>query len=95
MQDPLSRIAALKRPQLLVDAARFGVELYDRSTALPRLIGPAARGPAQAAMALLEREGDIEARRRAGAAEYRPARHVEIMVALMGEARLLRRGGVS
>lgn len=90
MQDPLSRIAALRRPPLLVDAARHGVDGYDRSTMLPRLIGVAAAGPSRAAMALLEREAELETRRRSGSGAYRPGRHVELIVALMGEARLLR-----
>lgn len=95
MQDPLSRLATLRRPPLLVEAARFGVDAYDRTAALPRLIGAAARGPAQALMALIEREADLEARRRAGTGDYRPARHVELIVALMGEARLLRATALS
>ncbi|WP_334062103.1 DUF6477 family protein [Limimaricola cinnabarinus] len=93
MQDPLSRIAALKRPPLLVEAARFGIDGYDRARLLPRLIGAGGFGPARAATALLDREAEIEARRRSG--DYRPARHVELIVALMGEARLLRAARLS
>ncbi|WP_254050019.1 DUF6477 family protein [Limimaricola cinnabarinus] len=95
MQDPLSRIAALKRPPLLVEAARFGIDGYDRARLLPRLIGAGGFGPARAATALLDREAEIEARRRSGSGDYRPARHVELIVALMGEARLLRAARLS
>jgi hypothetical protein len=35
----------------------------------------------------------MEARRTTGVAAYSPARHVEILIALMGEARLLPRPG--
>lgn len=95
MQDPLSRITVLKRPPLLVDAARHGVDAYDRAALLPRLIGACPGGPARAVMALLEREAELEARRRSGSGDYRPARHVELIVALMGEARLIRAAALS
>ncbi|WP_341213229.1 DUF6477 family protein [uncultured Limimaricola sp.] len=91
----MSRITVLKRPPLLVDAARHGVDAYDRAALLPRLIGACPVGPARAVMALLDREADLEARRRSGSGDYRPARHVELIVALMGEARLIRAAALS
>ena len=39
---------------------------------------------------LLEIEQDLNDLRIAGAADYSVARHVEVMISLMGEARLLR-----
>ncbi|MBB3710699.1 hypothetical protein FHS00_000252 [Limimaricola variabilis] len=90
MLEPMSRIAALRRPQILVDAARFGIDQYDRARLLPRLIGPGPCGPARAVTLLLDREAEQEQRRRAGTGDYRPARHVELIVALMAEARLWR-----
>ncbi len=91
MQDILGMIAALSRPLLLVRAARLGVEDYDRSQSLPRLLGglvPPRSG--SAVLRLLELEGDLDARRQAGRGDYLAARHVEVLIALMGEARLIR-----
>jgi hypothetical protein len=91
MLDLLGMIAALDRPRLLVAAARFGVEDYDRAAQLNRLLGAAEPPrPGAAILALLEVEAEHEARRLAGAADYSCARHVAVLVALLGEARQLR-----
>lgn len=91
MQDLLGMIAGLKRPSLLVGAARFGVDEYDRSRCLPRLLRSAtAPKPGQAILRLLEIEADLNDMRKAKMADYAIARHVEVMIALMGEARVLR-----
>jgi hypothetical protein len=91
MQDLLGMIAALNRPPLLVRAARFGVDDYARATALPRLLGvPEAPRTGAAIIRLLEIEATLEDRRIARSAEYAAARHVAVLIALMGEARLLR-----
>jgi len=87
--DPLNEIAALRRPRLLVRAARFGLADYDRRRALKRLLpGMTAPGPRAALAALMEREAAIEANRVSGAASYLASRHVEVLIALMAEARL-------
>lgn len=84
-------IAALNRPRLLVQAARFGAADYSRTVHLARILGhPAPPRPGTAILALLEREAEIEERRLAAAADYSVARHVELLIALMGEARFLR-----
>lgn len=91
MLDLLGMIAALNRPRLLVNAARFGVDDYSRASHLPRLVGgtlPARSG--EAIMRLLEVEAGLEDRRAKAAADYSAARHVAVLIALMGEARLLR-----
>jgi hypothetical protein len=87
MQDLCAMIASLNRPRLMVQAARFGVDAYDRDSALPRLIGaaPARSGPA--IMRLLEVEAALNDGRKDRAATYSYARHVEVMIALLGEAR--------
>ena len=92
MQDVLSMVAGLKRPRLLVQAARFGLDDYRREAHLPRLLGAveAPLRPGAAILRLLELEADMDASRCRRAAEYRVARHVAVLVALMGEARLLR-----
>lgn len=93
MRDVLERIEALRRPRILVQAARLGQEDYRRNTHLPRLLGTAGHnlpGPRAALAGLLEIEALLDAGRRAGAADYRASRHVSVLIALMGEARLLR-----
>ncbi|NCO87464.1 MAG: hypothetical protein GW886_12620 [Rhodobacterales bacterium] len=91
MLDILGLVGSLRRPQLLVRAARFGVDDYSRSATLPRLLHCVAMprsGPA--IMRLLDIEADLNDRRVAQAADYSVARHVEVLIAVMGEARLLR-----
>lgn len=91
MQDILSMIAALNRPRLLVQAARFGVDGYSRTAHLPRLLGSLALPRSGAAiLRLIEIEADLNARRMTQAADYSVARHVEVLIAIMGEARLMR-----
>lgn len=91
MQDILSMIASLNRPRLLVRAARFGVDDYSRSTHLPRLLGGVAPiRPGAAVIRLIEIEATLNDKRVAGAADYSVARHVEVLIAIMGEARQLR-----
>jgi hypothetical protein len=91
MQDLLSMITRLQRPRLLVRAARFGLDDYDRAQRLPRLLGqPVAPGTGEAVMMLLEIEDEHDRARRNTSPDYSVARHVEVLIALMGEARALR-----
>ena len=91
MQDVLSRVTQLHRPRLLVRTARHGIADYDRVTHLRRLIkGVTLPGPAQAIVQLLELEAMAEEQRTTDRAEYSVARHVELIVALMCEARILK-----
>ena len=91
MQDLLGLIAGLNRPRLLVRAARFGVDDYDRGTHLPRLLG-AGHLPrtGEAIVRLIDLEVDLNDRRVGAFADYSIARHVAVLIALMGEARQLR-----
>jgi hypothetical protein len=91
MIDLLGRIALLRRPRLLVHAARFGLEDYVRAHHLPRLLQgrvPARSG--DALMRLLELEAELDAKRIEKAATYTIAAHVDVLIAIMGEARDLR-----
>jgi len=91
MQDIQGRIAGLERPKLLVQAARFGIDEYRRDPTLDRLLGPGRpRRCGETALRLLEMEADLDSQRRADRADYSIARHVDVLIALMGEARLLR-----
>lgn len=84
-------ISALRRPGLLIRAARLGVEDYDRHRHLPRLLKVSAPPrPGRAVMQLLELEAGHEDRRSVKSADYSVAKHLEVLIALLGEARVLR-----
>lgn len=88
MQDIRSQLAALNRPALLVRAARIGAARYARDTSLARLLGTGPLPAPRVALArLLEMEAELDRARRARRAEYRAAGHVEVLIAVMGEAR--------
>ncbi len=84
-----ARITGLRRPRLLVRAARFGLTEYRRDRDLRRLVGDTPLPTPVAALDhLLAAEADAEASRRSGEVTYSVARHVELLVAVLGEARL-------
>ena len=91
MQDIVSLVAKLRRPRLLTRAARHGLPHYRRGTHLSRLLqspGPWRSG--RAIMRLLELEAELDERRRLKDANYTPTRHVEVLIALLGEVELLK-----
>lgn len=91
MTDLLRMLNQLRRPPILIEAARLGLPDYRRDAALRRHLGhlaPPANGAAL--MALMQIEEEIDAQRRHANAGYSPARHVDILIAMMGEARLMR-----
>lgn len=93
MTDPLSLLTALRRPRLLIRAARFGLQDYRRDRDLVRLLRCADPVPPRQSLgALLEQEEHLEQTRMAGDATYSIARHIEVLIALMAEARLIARG---
>ena len=93
MTDPVETLKSLDRPRLLVSAARIGLGDSNRLPMLRRLLRDTAPpGPEVALERLLEMEARMEGARRAGAADYVAARHVEQLIALMGEARLVLAG---
>lgn len=90
MTNENSPVSALRRPRLLVRAARLGIADYDRDRDLRRLIGAArAPSPQSAISRLMEAEDLLESFRKAGDASYSVLRHVEVLIALMAEVRLL------
>lgn len=91
MQDILTTLDAMKRPSLLIRAARIGTPDYRREVHLRRYLGE-TRLPrsGEALLRLMEIESDLDERRKTQAAGYSPARHVDILIAMMGEARILR-----
>lgn len=91
MQDLLTQLAHLRRPRLLIRAARIGAQTYRRDARLPRLLGYGVvlrTGPAL--MALIALESEMNERREIGDASYSIADHVDLLTAVMGESQLLR-----
>ena len=83
-------LSQLRRPRLLVRAARHGLQDYRRDRDLARLIRTTANTRPEVALeALFETEEMLEATRRAGDANYSIARHFEVLIAMMAEARPL------
>jgi hypothetical protein len=89
MPDTTALIATLRRPRILIRAARHGLQEYRRERDLRRLIGAQdCPPPASAVEELLVEEERLEQTRRDGG-YYPIARHVEVLIALMAEARLM------
>lgn len=91
MNHILTMLDQLRRPRLLIQAARIGAVEYRRDLHLRRHLGP---GPlprsGESLMRLIEKEAQLNAQRRDGDAGYSIAEHVEVLIAMMGEARLMR-----
>lgn len=91
MSDVLTLLDAIKRPRLLINAARIGLADYRRETHLSRHLGdPRPVRSDEALRRLMAMEDDMNDRRRARAADYSAARHVGLLIAMMAEARILR-----
>ena len=92
MTDLRRLLSTLERPRLLIRAARHGIIDYRRDRDLRRLIGTGAPpAPTISVPRLLSEEAHLETIRCAGDAAYSIARHIEVLIALMAEARLLPR----
>ena len=92
MIDLSRHIASLRRPRLLIRAARLGVDEYRRERDLTRLMqNTHLPSPERAVSTLLDEEDRLETTRKSGDADYSPLRHVEVLIALIAEARLLPR----
>lgn len=90
MTDLASVLHALRRPKILIRAARCGVTEYRRDRDLKRILRqPRTVAPAQVLGSLLAEETRLEATRTAGEATYSIQRHVAVLTAILGEARLL------
>ena len=91
MEDVLTQVSRLKRPALLVRTARHGIQAYNRVVHLRRsLKTETLPGPGQAIVKLMELEVVMNAQRLEHRAEYSVARHVELLVAIMSEAQILK-----
>ncbi|MCB1387555.1 MAG: hypothetical protein KDK12_00125 [Rhodobacteraceae bacterium] len=91
----LAELTALRRPRLMLRTARFGTMDYVRETDLKRILRlPATPAPGAATLRqLIDLEGRHEAMRTRPPHEvgnpWRAARHIEVLIALIAEARLL------
>lgn len=91
MQDILSMLHALHRPRLLMRAARIGAEEYRRNVHLPRLLGYGVLPRHGAALLkLLDLEAALETQRTDADAGYSLLSHVDVLIAIVAEARVLR-----
>jgi hypothetical protein len=96
MEDVLTMLSRLKRPTLLIRTARHGLQDYNRIVHLRRLLKTEALpGPGQAIVRLMELEAIVDQLRVAKRAEYSVARHIEMIVAMMCEARILKTSNAS
>ena len=89
MTDLASVLNALRRPKILIRAARAGVVDYRRERDLKRLLRQRAAPSAQALTTLLDEENRLETTRTAGDATYSIQRHVAVLTAILAEARLM------
>lgn len=91
MKDLLMKLDSMKRPRLLIRAARIGMAEYRRDVHLKRHLGHGPLPHGGAALArLVEIESELDDQRRARNAGYSSVRHVDLLIAMMGEARILR-----
>lgn len=91
MNDLLKTLDSLRRPRLLIRAARIGAAEYRRDAHLRRHFGYGALPRSAAALArLVEMEEALNQQRQSDRTRYSATRHVEILIAMMGEARILR-----
>ena len=91
MQDVFSRMRLLHRPRILARAARLGAQNYCRQRDLRRILGHGhVPKPAAAALRLLELEQELNNARKADDPGYSMIRHVDVLIALVGEAACLR-----
>ena len=85
----MTLITSLRRPRLLARAAKIGAQDYNRDRHLQRLLGYGSiPGPGAALMRLLELEREVNAQRIEEDAAYSLVRHLDLLIALNGEAQL-------
>ncbi|OYU39166.1 MAG: hypothetical protein CFE33_12155 [Pseudorhodobacter sp. PARRP1] len=90
MTDFRALLETLRRPRMLIRAARCGVLDYRRERDLKRLVDSTPT-PERAVTRLLAEEERLEDIRISGEASYSVARHIEVLIALIAEVRLLPR----
>lgn len=90
MQDLMGLLSNLRRPRLLIRTARIGAQDYNRDRHLQRILGYGRLPrPGQALMKLMELEHDVDIQRREDDAGYSIHRHLDLLIAMMGEFQLV------
>ena len=84
MTDILTHLSKLRRPSLLMRAARIGAAEYRRGAHLARVLGMSAQK--DVLNALCEVEEVLNIQRLQGDGSYNVTRHVDVMIALVAEA---------
>lgn len=95
MKSLLEKLDQMQRPSLLIRAARHGVTTYCRDVHLRRLLANPPQHPAACLAQLMEVEATQDQARRIERADYRVAEHVQTLIAIMAEARVLRNSHAS
>ena len=96
MHDILTMMDHLKRPRLLTRAAQMGAEHYYRDSHLDRVLGLGSHlrsGPVL--IKLMEKEAALNAQRLSQDAAYSLTQHLDLLIAMVGEARILRASQIS
>ena len=88
MTDYRTTVQQLQRPKMLIHAARMGIADYRRERDLRRL-GHISLPPEQALPHLLQAEERAEVKRRSGDLGYSPTQHIDLLIAVLAEIRLL------
>lgn len=89
---PLTNIANLKRPRILLRAALNGRNNYRRERHLATMLaGRKNWSDEQVFRAIVSDEQYLDDQRRSGDANYSVSRHVKIMIALLCEAHRIAR----
>lgn len=90
--DYWAQVAAMRRPRVLIQAARHASADYRRDRDLRRtLVSPSLPDPVKAMPQLLEEERLLNDLRRASDATYDAHRHIAVLTALLAEVQLLPR----
>lgn len=85
----MTMITTLRRPRLLTRAAKIGAKDYNRDRHLQRVLGYGAiPGTGSALIRLMEAERELDLQRQEDDAAYSLVRHLDILIALIGEAQL-------
>jgi len=88
--DIMTILNRLTRPRLLMRAARIGADDYRREVHLPRLLGCGALPrQTQALLRLVEIESVLSSQRIEEDSAYNLLRHIDVLIAIVGETRIL------
>lgn len=91
MQDILCKLEQIRRPRFLLRFARLGALEYTRNQHLKRhFTYDTMPSHSEALTWLFELEVKVDARRRTDSATYSLIEHMDLLIAMLGEARLLR-----